>query len=235
MSKLFKVTLKPSGDIVEVEEGKNLLVALREQNIYIKSSCGGHATCTDCIVKVVSGEDYITPPPFAELKLLGNVFHITKERLACQTCLTGDVTIDITKHDKATDEAKLLNKTANFSKKKVPTKIRKEPEINKIRSDRAQERAKEEVENLAKTETWKKHWEKNPDADASNAPKKMHGGKRPKFFDTDKVDYEKTDYTRPLSPEKQKLRDERLETEKLKADNDKKITSSDKEYKKFRD
>ena len=231
MSNTFKVTLKPTGDVVEVEEGKNLLVALREQNIYIKSSCGGHATCTDCIIKIVSGEDYITPPPFSELKLLGNVFHITKERLACQTCLTGDVTIDITKHDKATDEAKLKNKTSNFSKKKQHTKIRKEPDIKKIRSERADERAKEETVNLAKAETWKKHWEKNQD---SEAPKKLAGGKRPKFFDTDKVDYEKNDYTRPLSAEKQKLRDERLETEKLKADNDKKILPTDKEYKKFR-
>ena len=119
MSKLHKVTLKPEGIVVEVEEGRNLLIALREQNTYIKSSCGGHATCSDCIIKVVSGEDYLTPPPFNELKLLGNVFHITKERLACQTCITGDVTIDISKHDKASDEAKLKNKTSNFSKKKT--------------------------------------------------------------------------------------------------------------------
>jgi 2Fe-2S ferredoxin len=95
----FKVTLKPTGEVVEVEEGRNLLECLREKNIYIKSSCGGHATCTDCVIKIVSGEDYITPPPFAELKLLGNVFHITKERLACQTCVTGgDISIDISKH-----------------------------------------------------------------------------------------------------------------------------------------
>lgn len=232
MSKRYKVTLKPSGDVILVEEGKNLLQALREQNIYIKSGCGGHAACTDCIIKIVSGEDYITPPPFSELKVLGNVFHITKERLACQTCLTGDVTIDISKHDQAADEAKSKNKASSFAKKKQATKIRKEPDIKKIRTERADERAKEEVEHLAKAETWKKHWEKNQD---SEAPKKLAGGKRPKFFDTDKVDYEKNDYTRPLSPEKQKLRDERLETEKLKAENEKKITSSDKEYKKFRE
>lgn len=231
MSKIYKVTLKPTGDVVEVEEGKNLLVALREKNIYIKSSCGGHATCTDCVIKIVSGEDYITPPPFAELKLLGNVFHITKERLACQTCLTGDVTVDISKHDKARDEAKLKNKTSNFAKKKQHTKIRKEPDIKKIKSERAQDLATEETEKLAKAETWKKHWEKNQD---SEAPKKLAGGKRPKFFDTDKVDYEKNEYTRPLSAEKQKLRDERLETEKLKTENDKKMIPSDKEYKKFR-
>ncbi len=232
MTKSYKVTLKPSGDIVEVEEGRNLLEALREKNIYIKSGCGGHATCTDCIIKIVSGEDYITPPPFEELKLLGNVFHITKERLACQTCLTGDVTIDISKHDKATDEEKLKNKTSNFSKKKQATKVRKETDIKTIRSERATERAAEEAEKLKNTETWKNHWEKNKD---ENAPKRLAGGKRPKFFDTDKVDYETNDYTRPLSPEKQKLRDERLATEKLKAENDKKIPTSDKEYKKFRE
>jgi ferredoxin len=235
MSNSFKVTLKPSGEVVIVQEGKNLLEALREQNIYIKSSCGGHATCSDCVIKIVSGEDYITPPPFAELKLLGNVFHITKERLACQTCLTGDVTIDIGKHDLATDEAKLKNKTSNFSKKKLPTRIRKEPDIEKLKTERADERAKAESASLEKTETWKKHWEKNQD---SEAPKKLAGGKRPKFFDTDKVDYENNNYSRPLSAEKQKLRDERLETEKLKVENDKKSASSDssnKEYKKFRE
>ena len=231
MSNKFKVTLRPSGEIVEVEEGRNLLEALREKNIYIKSSCGGHATCSDCVLKVVSGEDYITPPPFSELKLLGNVFHITKERLACQTCLTGDITVDISKHDMATDEAKLKNKTSNFQKKKQHTKIRKEPDIKKIRNERADERTQSETAQLVKAENWKNHWEKNQN---SEAPKKLAGGKRPKFFDTDKVDYEKNDYTRPLSAEKQKLRDERLETEKLKAENDKKIVPSDKEYKKFR-
>jgi len=232
MSKSYKVTLRPSGEVVEVEEGKNLLVALREQNIYIKSSCGGHASCTDCIIKIVSGEDYITPPPFEELKLLGNVFHITKERLACQTCLTGDVTIDIGKHDKASDEAKLKNKTSNFSKKKQVTRVRKEADVKTLRTERASERAVEDAEKKKKMDNWDKHWDKSQDA---NTPKKLAGGKRPRFFDTDKVDYEKNDYTRPLSAEKQKLRDERLETERLKADNDKKITPSDKEYKKFRD
>ena len=47
MSITHKVTLKPEGRVVEVEEGKNLLEALRATDTYIKSSCGGHATCTD--------------------------------------------------------------------------------------------------------------------------------------------------------------------------------------------
>jgi len=232
-----KVTLKPSGQVVEIEEGKNLLSALREENVYIKSSCGGHATCSDCIIKIVSGEDYITPPPFLELKLLGNVFHITKERLACQTCVTGDITVDITKHDKATDEEKLRNKTSQFSPKKLPTKVRKDLDIQKMRSEKQAERSLEEAENIKKSQTWKNHWEKSQTTSDSGTPKKLAGGKRPKFFDTDKVDYDKQEYTRPLSPEKQKLREERLAQEKI--DNQvkkqaKEIPNSDKDFKKFR-
>ena len=238
--KFHKVTLKPEGTIVEVEEGKNLLEALRAQDCYIKSSCGGVASCSDCIIKIVSGEDYLTPPPFNELKLLGNVFHITKERLACQTCVLGDVTIDISKHDKASDEAKLKNKTTNFSKKKqVTTKVRKDTDVQKIRADRAIERAAEESEQLKKAETWKNHWEKSQTSSDGEAPKKLAGGKRPKFFDTDKVDYEKNDYTRPLSPEKQKLKDERLALEKVQKELQNKLKDQDqsapeKDFKKFR-
>ncbi len=246
MSLKHKVTCRPEGNVVEIEEGKNLLMALREAGTYVKSSCGGHATCTDCIIKIVSGEDNLTPPPFEELKLLGNVFHITKERLACQTCITGNITIDISKHDKAADEARLQNKTSNYSKKKqVSTIVRKESDKEKIKSEQLAEEAKFEDEQKAKSETWKNHWEKNKDA---SAPKKLAGGKRPKYFNTDKVDYEKDTYTRPLSAEKQKLKDERLALEKKSAQSKSKesnsdkhfvqksteIPESDKEFKKFR-
>lgn len=217
----YKVTLKPSGEVVEVEEGTNLLASLREQNVYIKSSCGGHATCSDCIIKVVSGEDHLTPPPFGELKLLGNVFHITKERLACQTCVTGgDISIDISKHDKASDEDKLRSKTSQFSKQKqVKSVVRKESDVKKIRDEKMAERDQFEREQKNKQENWKNHWEK----DKNSAPKKLQGSKRPKFFDTDKVDYDKKDFTRPKSEEK-------LLQEKAKDIPEK----SDKDFKKFR-
>jgi len=231
-----KVTLKPKDVVVEVEEGQNLLMALRENDTYIKSSCGGHASCSDCIIKIVSGEDNLTPPPFEELKLLGNVFHITKERLACQTMVCGDVTIDISKHDKATDEEKLKNKTSAFSKKKqVQTMVRKESDIARIRSEQEADRQKLDSEQKQKNEDWQKHWEKEGQ---QQGPKKLHGGKRPKFFDTDKVDYEKKEYTRPLSAEKQKLRDERIareKEEKVISEKEKQIPdSSNKDFKKFR-
>ena len=92
---MHKVTIMPSGESISIREDESLLVALKEAGKYVKSSCGGHASCSDCIVKVMTGEDYVNPPEFDELQLIGKVFHITKERLACQTKVTGDITIDL--------------------------------------------------------------------------------------------------------------------------------------------
>lgn len=122
----MKVTLLPKGDIVDIEEGKDLLSALTEKGHYIKSSCGGNASCSDCIIKVVSGEDNLESPTFDEIKFLGNVFHITKERMACQTKICGDVTIDISAHDKDKDSESLKQKTSQKFSKKV--KVRKKTE-----------------------------------------------------------------------------------------------------------
>jgi ferredoxin len=177
---MHKVTLRPSNQIIEIDSNTSLLTALVANNIYIKSSCGGVASCSDCICKVVLGEDNLESPPFAELKLLGNVFHITKERLTCQTKVVGDVTIDISTHDKATDEEKLKSKTTKNTTKKSVTKVRSQSDFQKIKDERYKERLK----NNEKDKNWEKFWEKNPD---SSVKKGLGGGKRPKFFDTDKA------------------------------------------------
>lgn len=180
-----KLTLRPSGEVIEVREGQNILDACREKGVYLKSSCGGHATCSDCVIKVVSGVDLITPPPFEELKLLGNVFHITKERLACQTCLTGDVTIDISKHDKDADEVRMKNKAQSFQKQKVQTKIRTSKDIEELQKEKMERKA----ELQTKDREWQKHWDKNGQATQEGTmpkkPKKLDGNRRPKLFSTD--------------------------------------------------
>lgn len=205
----YKVTLRPSGEVVEVDSSKSLLENLREKDIYVKSSCGGVASCSDCICKVVTGEDNLESPPFAELKLLGNVFHITKERLLCQTKIVGDVTIDISRHDKASDEEKLKSKTNKFSAKKAQTKVRTRQEFEKIKEDRFQER--KEKDN--KDKDWNRFWEKDQ---TNKGPKNLGGGKRPKFFDTDKIYQDDS---------------EKLSKESVKESNE---TDANKDFKKFR-
>ncbi len=181
----YKVTLRPELKTLEVNEGENLLQALRAQSVYVKSSCGGGASCSDCIIKVVSGEEHLSPIEFPELKLLGNVFHITKERLACQTKITGDITIDVSRHNKDLDQEQLKNKTNKMRPKKSTSTLRKKEVVEQIREEREQNF--KEKEKKSQDQPWFKHWEKKDDGptDRTGHQKKLGGGKRPKLFKYD--------------------------------------------------
>ncbi|RLA65855.1 MAG: hypothetical protein DRQ88_04270 [Epsilonproteobacteria bacterium] len=169
---MYKVILKPSNEVIEIDGTKNLLEALKEKGVYIKSSCGGVASCSDCIVKILSGEDNLEPPPFEEIKFLGNVFHITKERLACQTKINGDISIDIAHHDEGADQERLRQKT---SKRNI--KVRKK---NDLKAEVSPEEVKIEEE-----PEWVKHWDKDP---KDKKLRRMGGGKKPVTFRTDHLD-----------------------------------------------
>ncbi len=182
---MYKVTLEPTGKVIDVNENETLLAALNEAGVYVKSSCGGHATCSDCIVKIIAGEEEVNAPEFDELQLIGNVFHITKERLACQTRLTGNITIDLSGHDKSNDEKKLKSKTASFSRSKnSPVKRRTKTEVEEIRTEREEKYQEKQTSD----DSWHRHWEKDADG---NPKKKLGGGKRPREFRTDHIDHER--------------------------------------------
>jgi len=203
---MAKVTLWPSGQVLEMNGGQdNLLEGLKKCGVYIKSSCGGHATCGDCVVKVQTGIENLTPQEFAELKLLGNVFHITKERLSCQTKVLGDCTIDISGHEKGEDLNRLLKKTTDMhqaNKKAAAQKSgqsllkkggAKIPEANPYNVERASfdkgqdfrgDRGAGPRDRKPENDNWYKHWEKKEGEQTPELPgqKRLDGGKRPKFF-----------------------------------------------------
>lgn len=177
----FNVTLSPSEKVIKVDEQTNLLEALRNVGIYIKSSCGGHASCSDCIVKIAEGTDNVAEPTFEEVQLLGNVFHITKERLACQTLCTGDITLDLSHHDESVDKEKLRSKTSSQYKNfKGKTKTRKKEDVQAMYEERNQMRE----ERQANDKKWFKHWEKEEGKSG-----KQGGFKKPQLFNTD-IDYD---------------------------------------------
>ena len=100
----MKILIQNTNQSIEISEGESILDALRRNNINIRSTCGGYATCSDCIIKLVGESKGVNSVNFEEKKLLGNVFHITKERLACQvipdSISDGEVlTIEITNLD----------------------------------------------------------------------------------------------------------------------------------------
>ena len=185
----YKCTLWPSGEVLELNGEDTLLKQLKGYGKKIKSSCGGCATCSDCTIVVKSGELNLNSQTFEELRLLGNVFHITKERLSCQTKVTGDVTLDITVHDKSTSSAK---NPADSVPKSTTTIRKKREDVQKS------VRENEEKSQEKPSDTWYRHWEKESEDDSSAKPKKLGGGRRPKSFkfsesdsDLDKDDKDK--------------------------------------------
>ena len=101
------VFLAPINKIIEVNEGQSLMSAIKDAGIYLRASCGGHASCGDCVVKVVEGGEHLAAMEFAEQRLLGNVYHITKERLSCQCFLEDQfhLAIDLSAHNQQADQA----------------------------------------------------------------------------------------------------------------------------------
>lgn len=77
---------------LEVEGGKPLLTALREQKIFIPSACGGRGTCGVCKLRVTEGAGPILPTetPFMTREELAQ-----DVRLSCQVKIRRDLRIVI--------------------------------------------------------------------------------------------------------------------------------------------
>ena len=201
-----KLILRPSGQKIEITQDKSILEVLKEQGIYIKSSCGGVASCTDCKIKIVSGEDALTSPPFEEIQLLGNVFHITKERLSCQAKICSDeqVVIDISDHDKDRDSEALRSKMKKGGPRKQ-VKIRKKVSINETKEQRRTESAKKRDEGKKKWfRSWDEDSEKSPDEVALLSKISPGGKRRPRSFKTDDLDEDRSSSDRKVRPTRKK-------------------------------
>ena len=85
---------------VEVTEGSTLFEAGAKVTAGIDTSCVGKGTCGLCRVKIVAGAEHLNAFTDEERKHLGNVYHITKVRLACRSKVSGDVTIEVVRRKK---------------------------------------------------------------------------------------------------------------------------------------
>ena len=90
------ITFLPDGPSVTFNDGESIFDVGRRAGVRIPTSCVGKASCGLCRVKIISGEEHLTPLNSNERRHLGNVYFITKVRLACQTRVSGgDVTVEI--------------------------------------------------------------------------------------------------------------------------------------------
>ena len=86
--------------VVEVAPGTTLFDAGAKIAAGIDTACVGKGTCGLCRVRVLAGAEHLNAYTEEETKHLGNVYHITKVRLACRTRVAGDVSIEIVRKKK---------------------------------------------------------------------------------------------------------------------------------------
>lgn len=88
-----RVTLKPSGRVLEAPRKINLLKFLHDQGIPVGSACGGKGLCASCKLEVLNGEKNLSRPKDKELELLERNGLGTQVRISCQCTILGDIEI----------------------------------------------------------------------------------------------------------------------------------------------
>lgn len=81
--------------MAEIPIGMSLFDAGAQVSAGIETACVGKGTCGLCRVRVVDGAHHLNAYTEEETKHLGNVYHLTKVRLACRSKPVGDVTIEV--------------------------------------------------------------------------------------------------------------------------------------------
>ncbi|WP_425801647.1 ASKHA domain-containing protein [Desulfitobacterium sp. Sab5] len=99
----YQVTIMPDRQIIEVEQGTSLLKAASKAGIYLKSSCGGEGTCGACKLTVLAGQVQIMGTGNLKPEQIARGV-----RLACQTFVQEDVTIEIPPESRLKEHQVLL-------------------------------------------------------------------------------------------------------------------------------
>ena len=102
----MKIKFIPQNIEVDVDPSKSLLQIATENGLKIKSICGGLATCAECRVKIVEGDNSIPEPSKLELNMIGTSYYIDGRRLSCQVHCFGSVTVDLTEQLNKVDTQK---------------------------------------------------------------------------------------------------------------------------------
>ncbi len=104
----MKIKFVPQNVEVDVDPSKSLLQIALDNGLKIKSLCGGVATCAECRVKIIEGDNSIPEPSKLELNMIGSSYYIDGRRLSCQVHCFGSVTVDLTEQLNKVDTQKKI-------------------------------------------------------------------------------------------------------------------------------
>lgn len=88
----------PSGKVESCHAGQSIFDVGWKSDVGIQSACVGKGTCGLCRIVVVHGENGLSPYNEVEEKHLGNLYHLTKLRLSCQSIIldgADDITVEV--------------------------------------------------------------------------------------------------------------------------------------------
>jgi ferredoxin len=86
----------PSDTTVTCPAGTTLFDAGAQASAAIDTACVGKGTCGLCRVKILAGAEALSPYSDEELRHLGNLYHLTRVRLACRARVQeGEVTVEV--------------------------------------------------------------------------------------------------------------------------------------------
>lgn len=91
------ITILPANIKLEVEPGTTLLEAALQAELAWTHTCGGKAQCTTCAYTLIKGDENVSPMSRLEEHQLvarkGRHVIKARMRLACQTKVKGDITV----------------------------------------------------------------------------------------------------------------------------------------------
>ena len=82
------VTFTPLGRSASAKENETVLDVARRAGVPLGNSCGGVGICARCRVRVLSGEENLSPPTSVELRFSKGFAE--GERMACQAVVRGN-------------------------------------------------------------------------------------------------------------------------------------------------
>ena len=97
----MKIIFKKEDQEWETEgtPGQTLFELARACDAPVQTLCHGIGACVRCKVKVLTGQ--LSPPQGLERDRLGNIFHLTRERLSCQAQVeSGPIVVEIPRERK---------------------------------------------------------------------------------------------------------------------------------------
>ena len=105
MDETQQICFTPSGLKYRSEQGETLLQVAQDAGVAIRSLCGGYGQCHQCWVEISEGKhskfgveckaENVSRLTSLERQLIADNPNYKGKRLACQTCIQGDLVIDV--------------------------------------------------------------------------------------------------------------------------------------------